>query len=162
MITFFDDIVIGEAENLGSHTFSAEEIKAFARAFDPQPFHVDEAAGAASHFGGLCASGWHTASVWMRLRVDSLKRQAEETRAQGRPIPKVGPSPGFNDMRWLRPVMSGDTLTFWCKVVDKRLSASRPGWALLTHQNWADNQKGERAFEFTGKNFMEVSPGAAG
>jgi acyl dehydratase len=161
MTTFFNAIALGDAEKLGSHTFTADEIKTFARSFDPQDFHVDEAAGAASHFGGLCASGWHTAAMWMRFRVESLRRHAEEARGQGRPFPKLGPSPGFKDLRWLRPVKPGDTLTFWSKVVDKRVSASRPGWGLLTHQNWADNQKGERAFEFTGTNFVEVAPGAA-
>ncbi len=63
---FFEDIRVGETADIGRHTFTAEDIKAFAARFDPQPFHVDEAAAARSHFGRLCASGWHTACVWMR------------------------------------------------------------------------------------------------
>jgi acyl dehydratase len=156
MTTFFNDLAIGDVESLGSHTFTADEIKTFARAFDPQAFHIDEAAGAASHFGGLCASGWHTAAMWMRMRVDCYRKQAEDARAQGRPFPKLGPSPGFRDLRWLRPVMPGDTLTYWSKVVDKRASASRKGWGLVTHHSWADNQAGERVFEFTVPAFWEL------
>jgi acyl dehydratase len=160
MTTFFNDIAIGDTEKLGSHTFAADEIKAFARAFDPQAFHVDEAAGAASHFGGLCASGWHTASVFMRLRVDTYRRQADAAAAQGLPFPKLGPSPGFRTMRWLRPVKPGDTLTYWTKVVDKRASATRKGWGVVTVENWAESQTGDRVFEFTAAAFWELHPGA--
>ena len=71
---FFEDIAVGERAELGQHTFTADGIKAFARRFDPQPFHLDEAAAARSHFGALCASGWHTAAVWMRLMVEHQRR----------------------------------------------------------------------------------------
>ncbi len=72
---FWEDIAVGERAELGRHTFTADDIKAFARRFDPQPFHLDEAAAARSHFGALCASGWHTASVWMRLMVEHQRRE---------------------------------------------------------------------------------------
>ena len=119
-----------------------------------------EAAGAASHFGGLCASGWHTAAIWMRLRVECYRRQEEEATAQGRPFPRLGPSPCFRDLKWLKPVKPGDTLTYYAKVVDKRPSASRPQWGLVTQQSWAENQRGERVFEFTGAAFWERRAGA--
>ena len=78
---FFEDIArSARASELGAHTFTAEEIKRFASAFDPQPFHTDEAAAAASHFGGLCASGWHTIAVWMKLNVRRMQALAERTR----------------------------------------------------------------------------------
>lgn len=95
MMGFFEDLTIGETEELGSHSFTAEEIKAFAAAYDPQAFHLDEEAGRQSHFGGLCASGWHTAAVWMGLMIAHAKRFAAEAEAAGRPVPELGPSPAF-------------------------------------------------------------------
>ncbi len=87
----YDEIVIGERQTLGSYTFTAEAIIAFARKFDPQPFHLSAEEGAKTHFGGLVASGWHTGSVWMRMRVESLKRIAAERAAQGLPPRNTGP-----------------------------------------------------------------------
>src|SRR5262249_36196142 len=79
----FEDIRVGEKSELGRHIFTAEDIKAFAARFDPQPFHLDETAAARSHFGRLCASGWHTACVWMRLMIDYRRREDEARRARG-------------------------------------------------------------------------------
>src|ERR1700758_4870204 len=92
---YFEDMSVGERTELGSHTFTAEEIKAFAHKFDPQRFHVDEAAAAASHFGGLCASGWHTTAVYMRLFVDFERREAQAARARGETPARDGPAPGI-------------------------------------------------------------------
>jgi acyl dehydratase len=78
---FFEDIAAGERFEVGRHTFDAEGIKAFARLYDPQPFHVDEAAAKRSHFGSLVASGWQTASVWMRLMVEHQRREDAALRA---------------------------------------------------------------------------------
>src|SRR5262249_60521671 len=86
-------------------------IKAFAARFDPQPFHLDETAAARSHFGRLCASGWHTACVWMRLMIDYRRREDEARRARGEAVAPLGPSPGFRDLEWLQPVFVGDTLS---------------------------------------------------
>ena len=74
---YFEDIQIGDKITLDRHTFTADEIKAFAQRFDPQPFHLDEKAAERSHFGALCASGWHTAAVWMRMLVDAKRRASE-------------------------------------------------------------------------------------
>jgi len=88
----------------------ADEIKAFAREFDPQPFHLDEEAAARSHFGALCASGWHTAAVCLRHVVLARQRQQAELRRCGEPVARTGPSPGLRDLKWPRPVYVGDTI----------------------------------------------------
>jgi acyl dehydratase len=95
---YFEDMRVGERTELGSHTFTAEEIKAFARRYDPQMFHVDEAA-AGSHFGGLCASGLHTAAMYMRHFVEAERREADALRARGETPAKAGPSPGIRELR---------------------------------------------------------------
>ena len=79
---FFEDMRVGDRAEIGRHTFTLEEIKTFAQRFDPQPFHLDEAAAAQSLFGALCASGWHTACMWMRLAVEYRRREDEERRAE--------------------------------------------------------------------------------
>lgn len=150
-----DDRVADEIHDLGSHHFDAEEIIRFARAFDPQPFHIDPDAAARSHFGGLCASGWHTAAVWMKLMVGHRQRTSRAMLARGESPSALGVSPGFTDLRWLKPVYAGDTITYASTLLYKRPSASRPGWGLVSHRNSGDNQHGERVFEFTGKVFQE-------
>ncbi|HZE47840.1 MAG TPA: MaoC/PaaZ C-terminal domain-containing protein, partial [Xanthobacteraceae bacterium] len=80
---FFEDMRVGERTELGQHTFSADEIKAFARHFDPQRFHVDEEAAARSHFGALCASGWHTTAMFMRFFVAAEREDADKLLARG-------------------------------------------------------------------------------
>src|SRR5690349_24903727 len=118
----WDDIAIGEKTELGRFIFTADNIKAFARRFDPQAFHLDEAAAARSHFGALCASGWHTASVWMRLMVDHQRREDEARRGRGEAVASLGPSPGFRELKWLKPVYAGDTVTYATEIVGKRAS----------------------------------------
>ena len=143
MIRFYEDTVIGEPIELGAHTFTAEEIKAFARCFDPQPFHLDEAAAERSSFGALCASGWHTMAVWMRMLVDYRQRKVAEMAARGEPIAEMGPSPGFRDLRWLKPVYAGDTISYASTVIDKRPSNSRPEWGVISVRTTGHNQRGE-------------------
>src|SRR5690606_6437275 len=125
-VTYFEDMQVGDRRELGAFTFTAEAIKAFARQFDPQPFHLDEAAGRASLFGGLAASGWHVGSVCMRLLVLEWQRQAEAALRRGETVAQWGPSPGFRDLKWLRPVLAGDTVSYASEIVTKRESASRP------------------------------------
>ncbi len=157
---YFDDISVGDRMELGSHTFTAEDIKTFAAQYDPQAFHMDEAAAAKSHFGALCASGWHTVAVWMRLRVDYAKREDAERLARGEVLAKLGPSPGFRDLKWLKPVYVGDVITYASEVAEKRTSQSRPGWGLVFARNTGTNQKGEVVLSFTGSGFVERRPGA--
>ena len=159
---YFDDIHVGDRLSLGSHVFTADEIKVFAAQYDPQPFHVDEAAAADSHFGALCASGWHTAAMWMRLRVLHGQREDEERRARGEPIAMLGPSPGFREMKWLKPVYAGDTISYASEVLETRASQSRPGWGLIEVLNTGTNQKGDLVMSFKSSAFVERRPDAAG
>ena len=154
MMKFYEDLVIGERVDIGTHRFTADEIKAFAKAYDPQLFHVDEEVAKASHFGALCASGWHTASTWMRLMVQHRRRQAEILAARGEPVPTLGPSPGFRDLRWFKPVYAGDTISYDTEVVDKRASISRPQWGLVGFRNSGTNQHGEKVVSFTSTAFV--------
>ena len=151
-ISRFDAIETGERTELGSFTFTSDDIIAFARAFDPQRFHLDEAAAKASLFGGLCASGWHTGAVWMRLMVAHRRRVQA---LMGDAMPKLGSSPGFKALKWLKPVFAGDTITYASTTTDKRASASRPGWGLVFHHNTGVNQHGETVFMFDGCVFWE-------
>ncbi len=148
----FDALEVGARTELGSFTFAAPDIIAFAAAFDPQRFHLDEAAAKASLFGGLCASGWHTAAIWMKLMV-AHRRRVEAGMGAG--APRLGPSPGFRNLKWLKPVFAGDTVAYSSTVIDKRASASRPGWGLVFHRNEGVNQKGEPVFSFDGCVFWE-------
>lgn len=143
----FDAVEIGTSLPLGSYHFTAQDIVAFALAFDPQRFHVDEQAARASLFGGLCASGWHTAAIWMKLMVAHRRRVEAQMGAQ---TPRFGPSPGFSNLRWLKPVFAGDIISYSSTVVDKRASASRPDWGLVFHRNEGRNQSGELVYAFDG------------
>jgi acyl dehydratase len=138
---WFEDVAIGMRRELGSFTFTADEIKRFAWKYDPQPFHMDEEAAKRSHFGGLVASGWHTASVFMKLQSQEIARRATE-------LEKTGPSPGFRKLRWLKPVYAGDTLSYSTEVVRKRELASRPDWGIVFSKVSAVNQRGEPVYEF--------------
>jgi acyl dehydratase len=156
---FFEDIRIGQKSEIGRHTFTAEEIKRFAARYDPQPFHLDEAAARRSHFGALCASGWHTAAVCMRMLVARKDRIVAELAARGEPIATWGPSPGFRELKWLKPVYVGDTITYATEPIEKRESKSRPGWGLLFSRNTGTNQRGEVVYSFIGSAFIERRPG---
>jgi acyl dehydratase len=157
-VRFFEDIRVGERSVYGAHTFSAAEIKAFAARFDPQPFHVDEAAARQSHFGALCASGWHTVAIWMRFRVTAVRREDDDRRSRGEPIAQLGPSPGFRELKWLKPVFVGDTITFASEVIEVRPLNSRPGWGFIAARNTGTNQRGELVFSFIGTGFVERRP----
>jgi len=152
---FFDEIEIGDTYALGDYTFTADAIKTFARRFDPQLFHVDEEAAAASHFGALCASGWHTAAVWMRLYVDHRRGMIEAARAAGLPIPALGPAVGFRDLKWMKPVYVGDTIEYSSIITDKRTSKSRPRSGLLTIKSTGVNQNGDPVISFVSTTFAE-------
>lgn len=151
---FFEDMQVGTRRELGSFTFTADNIKAFARQFDPQPFHLDEAAGRASLFGGLAASGWHVGSVCMRMLVDQAGRDAEEAARRGEKIAVWGPSPGFRELKWLKPVLAGDTVTYASEVVARRESASRPEWGILEARNTGTNQRGELVYSMLATAFV--------
>jgi acyl dehydratase len=152
---FFEDIAVRERRAIGSHRFTAEEIKRFAAAYDPQPFHMDEAAARHSHFGGLCASGWHTLAVWMQLNVGEWQRQARELESAGMPVARIGPSPGFDELKWLKPVYAGATITFETEIIAKKPSRSRPEWGLISMRNIGRNEAGEHVISFIAHVFIE-------
>jgi acyl dehydratase len=151
---FFDDIAIGQRRELGSFVFTADAIKKFARQFDPQRFHLDEEEGRKSLFGGLAASGWHVGSVCMKLLVADGQRLAEEGLARGEKIAVWGPSPGFRDLRWIKPVLAGDTISFASEVESLRASDSRPEWGIVQARNTGTNQRGELVFSFLATAFV--------
>jgi acyl dehydratase len=151
---FFEDLEIGRRREIGSFIFTAENIKKFAAQFDPQRFHLDEEEGRKSLFGGLAASGWHVGSVCMKLLVADGRRQMQEAAACGEKIAVWGPSPGFRDLRWLKPVLAGDTITYATEVAAKRLSEKRPDWGIVEARNTGTNQRGELAFSLLATAFV--------
>ena len=151
----FDNIEIGDVTEFGSYTFTAEAIKRFASAYDPQPFHLDEAAAAASLFGALTASGWHTTAVMMKL-IAAAGGPLPAAAADGADCARLGPSPGFDDLRWLRPVFAGDTLTYRAMVTDKRESRSRPGWGVVSSRFEARNAAGEMVMDVTVHDLVDL------
>lgn len=157
-MTYFEDIAVGERIAIGRHVFKADEIKAFAARFDPQPFHLDEAAAAHSHFGALVASGWHTAIVWMRLMVEQRRRLADMARGRGEPVAATGPALGMRDLKWFKPVYVDDTIDYESEVIETRVSESRPGLGLLTIRSTGVNQRGEAVISFISTTFVERRP----
>jgi len=153
---FFEDIKVGDRREIGSFTFTAADIKTFAAKFDPQRFHLDEEEGRKSLFGGLTASGWHVGSVFMKLSVADFQRQARELAARGERVAVWGPSPGFRELRWIRPVLSGDTVSFAGEVVSKRISESRPGWGIVHGRSTGTNQRGEQVFSVLSTGFVPM------
>jgi acyl dehydratase len=153
---FFEDIAIGQRREIGSYTFTTDAIKTFAAKFDPQPFHLDEEEGRKSLFGGLAASGWHVGSACMSLLVADGQRQAKEAAARGDEVAVGGPSPGFRDLRWMKPVLAGDTVSFASEVVDKRVSSSRPGWGILQGRITGTNQRGEQVYSIATTGFVPM------
>lgn len=138
---------IGDKVLLGKHVFGAAEIKAFAAKFDPQPFHLDEAAAEKSVFGRLCASGWHTISTWMKYNVPSLQAAVERSAEHGAPI-EFGPAAGLRGLKWLKPVYVGDEISYYRTAVEHRPLSTRPGWRMVTTRNEAFNQAGDKVMEF--------------
>jgi acyl dehydratase len=129
---YFEDFIVGSSIAVGSRSITEEEIIAFAVQFDPQPFHVDKAAAAQSMFGGVIASGWHTCSIIMRLMVDGFL--ADST--------SLG-SPGVDEIRWLKPVRGGDTLSVTTTILDAKPSASKADRGVVWTEWRATNQHGE-------------------
>lgn len=152
---WLDEIADGQAFELGAYDFTRENVLAFARKFDPQPFHLDDDAAAASHFGRLSASGWHTAAAWMQCYVATSMRERARLAAAGTALPEGGPSPGFSKLRWLQPVYPGDRVSCRTVATGRRDLASRPQWGLLESLNEGRNQDGALVFSFAGKVLAE-------
>jgi acyl dehydratase len=143
-----DLYAFGARTEIGKYTFDEENIIRFASRFDPQPFHVDPDAARNSLFGGLCASGWHTCAIWMRSFVDYWSNETARLERQGLEPPKLGPSPGFQKLQWLKPVYAGDTITYAVTLLASRPLASRPGWFLNGILCEGENQHGIPVLRF--------------
>ena len=145
---YFEDFHPGQEIELGARTVSEEEIIAFARQFDPQPFHVDHEAAGASIYGGVIASGWHTCSLMMRMVVDGLLCSASG----------MG-SPGLDGVRWLRPLRGGDTLRVRFVTTRVKASASKPDRGVVWSTWIATNQHGEDICSVDGMSLFGKRPG---
>jgi acyl dehydratase len=141
----YEDYSDGQVVDLGQYAVSKEELLDFAREFDPQPFHLDEAAAQASPLGGLATSGWHTCAILMRMMCDSyLNRTAG-----------LG-SAGLDEVKWLRPVRPGETLTGKMTVLSRRVSAKRPELGILKCRWELRGSGGDLKMEVAGVNFVRV------
>ena len=134
---YLEDFSVGQQFDSRSITVTAAEIKAFASQFDPQPFHLDEQAASKTFFGGLVASGWHTAALTMRLIVDS------ELKIAGGSI-----GAGADELKWPRPVRPGDTLHAVSEVLEVRPSKSRPDQGIIKMRTQTFNQDGQLVMNF--------------
>ena len=140
---YFEDFDPGETIELGQTTVSEAEIVEFARRYDPQPFHVDAERARDSIYGGLIASGWHTAALCMRLLVDGVFGDAAG----------MG-SPGVDELRWLAPVRPGDVLAGRLIVLESIPSRSKPDRGIVKFRAELDNQHGETVLRFDGLGMM--------
>ncbi|QPC44290.1 MaoC family dehydratase [Kaustia mangrovi] len=153
--SFYEDLEPGQRVSVGAYRFTRERILSYARRYDFQPFHVDDEAARKSHFGALCASGWHTAAAWMATYVRHFQHiRATKAPPHGR-WPEIGPSPGFEALHWPRPVYVDDTVSYAYEIVAKRTLASRPGWGLVTIDAEGKNQNGDAVIAFRSKVLVE-------
>jgi acyl dehydratase len=136
---YWEDFKVGDTAPMGEKVVERDEIIAFARAYDPQPFHIDEEAARGSMFGGLIASGWHTCAMVMRMMVDSYLNDSAS----------LG-SPGIDNVRWLRPVRPGDTIRAQRFVVETRASQSKPEIGLVKSRWEVRNQHDELVMTMEG------------
>ena len=130
---YFEDFEIGMTRKFGNYRVTREEILEFAGKYDPQPFHLSDEAAAKTLFGSLCASGWHTCSMAMRMIVDDMAGSGKGG---------LG-SPGINELRWIKPVFPGDTLRVESTIIDLKESSSRPEIGTVYMQNKVFNQNDE-------------------
>jgi acyl dehydratase len=152
---WLEDIPLGGRVTIGSYEFTEENIVRFARQFDPQPFHIDKDAAGLSPYGGLIASGWHTAAVWMRLTIAQRKAQV----AAGAPATQDNYiSPGVRDLRWHKPVRPGTTLIYTTEPFNKVDWPSRPELGLLQSRNEARDEAGELYYSFISQVLITRRP----
>ncbi|HEV7915037.1 MAG TPA: MaoC family dehydratase [Albitalea sp.] len=149
-LLYWDDFRAGDVREFGSVLVRQEDIVRFACEFDPQPFHVDEAAAGRTMFGGLIASGWHTASMTMRMMCDGYLLHSAS----------LG-SPGVESLKWLLPVRPGDTLRVRLTVLESRLLNSKPGIGLIKSRHEVLNQKDEVVMEMQGYGMFGRRPSSS-
>ncbi|HYJ18917.1 MAG TPA: MaoC family dehydratase [Burkholderiales bacterium] len=147
---YWEDFKVGEVEQIGGKKVERDEVIAFAKQFDPQPFHVDETAAKESMYGGLIASGWHTCAMVMRMMCDAYMLQSAS----------VG-SPGIDNLKWLKPVRPGDTLRAQRTTLESRTSKSRPEIGIVSNLWEVFNQEGEMVMSMQGYGmFRRRNPGS--
>jgi acyl dehydratase len=146
-VQYFEDYAVGQIYRTGRHRIDKEEIVAFARQFDPQPFHLDEEAAKKSPFKGLAASGWHTAAITMRLMVDGEFKPAGGILGVG-----------LDQFSWLRPVRPGDELHVTSEVIEVRPSKSRADRGTIRMRNTTLNQNDEPVQVFTSNGIVPRRP----
>jgi acyl dehydratase len=147
---YWEDFKVGEVEQIGGKRVDKEEVIAFARQYDPQPFHVDEAAAKQSMYGGLIASGWHTGAMVMRMMCDAYLLQSAS----------VG-SPGIDNLKWLKPVRPGDTIRAQRTTLETRVSKSKPDIGIVNNLWEVFNQDGEMVMSMQGYGmFRRRNPGS--
>jgi acyl dehydratase len=147
---YLDDLVIGQKASFGRYQVTREEVIEFASKYDPQPFHLDDAAAARTYFGRLSASGWHTAAMTMRMLVDNMAN--EESAGLG--------SPGIDELRWLKPVYPGDTLRVETEIVEVTPSRSRPEMGSFRSRVTVLNQHDEPVMTLKSIGLMRRRPQA--
>lgn len=146
---YFEDYVPGTTEEFGGVVVDEAEIIEFAKRFDPQDFHTDPEAAAHGPFGGLIASGWHTAALMMRMFADHYLSKASS----------LG-SPGIDEIRWPRPVRPGDTLRVRVNILDARLSRSKPDRGIVNTLAEVLNQNGEVVMSLKAATIIRARPAA--
>ena len=146
-VQYLEDFAVGQVYRSGRLRVDREQILAFARQFDPQPYHLDEEAARKSAFGGLAASGWHTAALTMRLLVDGEFKPADGILGVG-----------FDELSWPRPVRPGDELHATSEILDVRPSKSRPDRGLIKVRTTTLNQNDETVQMFTGNLLVPRRP----
>ena len=147
-----EDVTVGARVALGSKLFTREDILDFATKYDPQAFHLSDEGAARTHFGRLSASGWHSAANYMRLLIDTRDRVRAQAGSLPFPLNPGGPSPGFRNLRWLRPVHAGDVITYDSTVIAKEPHPTRPGLGIARNRAVGVNQNGVRVFEIEGSS----------
>lgn len=135
MPVYYEDMVVGAVERFGGYQVTREEVIEFASKYDPQPFHLDDAAAAHSIFGRVAASGWHTASMTMRMMIDHWNATGQAIASRG--------GLGTDELRWPRPVYPGDTLRVEIELLEKRESKSRPDLGIIRTRWTVFNQNNE-------------------
>jgi acyl dehydratase len=140
---YWEDLQAGSVRELGTTSVTADQIKEFAQRYDPQPFHLDEEAARHSMFGALCASGWQTCGLAMRLTVDQLLKHSS---SQG--------SPGLDSLKWLKPVFPGDQLSLRHTILETRPLRKRPDTGLVRSRWEMFNQGGDKVLEMEGYGFF--------
>lgn len=149
---YYEDLDVGLVSRFGAYQVTREEVIEFAGKYDPQPFHLDDAAAEATYFGRLSASGWHTGAMAMAMMVANMKAN-----------PQAGlGSPGIDELRWIKPVYPGDTLSCQTEILEKRRSASRPEMGIFKSRISVFNQHDEVVMTMVSNGLVATrNPGGA-